>query len=49
MSLLLALLAAILPICATEDSSNCHWGALEQGNGIGHSFIDLNGKVIYVD
>lgn len=42
-ALLLGLALAILPACATEDSSNCVWDAQTMGNGTGTSFIDVNG------
>ena len=41
-ALLVAILMAFMPPCATEDSSNCGWDA-RRGNGGGHSFVDLNG------
>lgn len=47
MSLLFALLFALLPTCAHEDSTNCAWDASTQGNGVGTSFIDLAGVVIH--
>ena len=34
---------ADLPLCATEDSINCRWDSQLQGNGVGSSFIDVNG------
>lgn len=37
-----------LPMCATEDSTNCKWDADTQGNGIGQSFIDIEGKQIFI-
>ena len=33
--------------CRYEDSRNCFWDASSRGNGVGNSFIDLNGKVYY--
>lgn len=33
--------------CPTEDSTNCMWNASERGNGLGDSFIDINGSLIY--
>lgn len=27
-----------LPLCEYEDSTNCHWDAGSEGNGIGNSF-----------
>lgn len=38
---IIALLFAILPPCATEDSAWCKWDASTMGNGTGHSFIAL--------
>lgn len=45
--LIIALILASLafPACATEDSSNCVWIAPLQGNGQGHSFVDIGGVV----
>lgn len=40
--------APALPACATEDSTNCKWDADTQGNGIGQSFIDIEGKQIFI-
>jgi hypothetical protein len=34
--------------CVTEDSSNCFWDA-GRGNGLGHSFVDINGTVFYIN
>ena len=36
-----------LPGCEDEDSTNCFWDAGERGNGIGHSFADVNGVALY--
>ncbi len=36
----------LVPECETEDSSNCVWYADTQGNGEGHSFIDIGGMVV---
>ena len=38
----------IVPTCETEDSSNCVWIADIQGNGLGKSFLDINGTAYYV-
>lgn len=35
-----------IPVCPTEDSSNCLWDAQTQGNGRGQSFIDVGGYLI---
>jgi hypothetical protein len=37
-----------LPACASEDSTNCVWHADTQGNGEGRSFIDVEGKQIFI-
>jgi hypothetical protein len=29
--------------CAYEDSADCYWNAQERGNGIGQSFVDIDG------
>lgn len=34
--------------CEYEDSTNCIWNAQEQGNGVGESFIDINGSAYYL-
>lgn len=39
---------AMLPECATEDSTTCVWHADTQGNGEGKSFIDLGGTLYYL-
>ncbi len=36
-----------LVACETEDSMNCVWDAQEQGNGIGESFVDIEGVAYY--
>lgn len=36
--------APALPMCSTEDSTNCVWDARIHGNGEGRSFVDLNGR-----
>lgn len=33
--------------CKYEDSRNCLWDARHRGNGIGRSFINIRGRVIY--
>lgn len=47
-SLVLALAMAVLPTCATEDSSACGWDASTQGNGTGRSFVEFAGEVWYL-
>lgn len=34
---------ATLAPCPTEDSDNCHWMATEHGNGMGMSWVNVNG------
>lgn len=41
MTLIMLLLALILPPCATEDSTNCYWDASQQGNGLGTDSVVL--------
>ena len=36
-----------LVACEFEDSTNCFWNAQVQGNGIGESFVDVNGVAYY--
>lgn len=40
-----------LPRCKNEDTStySCTWNALGRGNGVGHGFIALPGRTVYVD
>ena len=38
-----------LVACEFEDSTNCFWNAQEQGNGIGDSFIDIEGETFYIE
>lgn len=37
-----------LVACEFEDSQNCFWDAELQGNGIGESFIDIEGETLYI-
>lgn len=37
------------PACEYEDSRNCAWDASERGNGLGRSFVDINGTPYYLD
>lgn len=46
-SIFLTLALALSTPCATEDASNCYWFASEQGNGIGVSFLDIQGTAYY--
>ena len=43
---LIANLRFILPVCKAEDSVNCRWDAAARGNGVGESFISINGTTI---
>ena len=36
----------VLPPCTMEDDADCHWQAHERGNGMGQSFVNVNG-IIY--
>jgi hypothetical protein len=38
-----------MPACEEEDSRNCYWNAATMGNGMGRSFVDVNGVTIFVD
>lgn len=71
MSVLVMLLALVMPPCASEDSQNCYWDAahldgsvcrqanrharlhrldvVTRGNGVGTSFVDLGGFIIYAE
>lgn len=44
---MLYLLFILLPACEWEDQTNCKWDAYAQGNGAGHSFVSIFGKVYY--
>lgn len=33
--------------CEYEDSTNCFWNADVQGNGVGESFVDVDGVAYY--
>ena len=35
--------------CEYEDSTNCVWNAQEQGNGIGESFVNIEGEIFYIE
>jgi hypothetical protein len=43
MEIIFALIIAALPACQSEDSSNCYYDASANGNGVGSSFVDING------
>jgi hypothetical protein len=36
-----------IPVCSTEESTNCFWDATNSGNGSGQSFIDVDGTPYY--
>lgn len=40
--------AYVFTPCRYEDSRNCFWWASTSGNGTGHSFLDLGGRVVYL-
>lgn len=48
LSLLIAILAAVLPSCADESADWCVWDASVQGNGAGTSFVSVGGTVHYL-
>jgi hypothetical protein len=41
--------ASPLPACESEDSANCIWDAGVEGNGMGTSFVDIDGTAYYPD
>lgn len=47
-AVILTFAAFVLPPCASEDSTQCYWDASAQGNGQGHSFIDIGGSTYYL-
>lgn len=38
----------VLPPCEQEDSENCYWDASTRGNGLGSSFVNIDGAVYYL-
>lgn len=40
--------APSLPACVTESSTNCYWDATTSGNGLGRSFVDIDGIAYYL-
>lgn len=36
-----------IDICAQEDSRNCYWDAKRYGNGLGSSFINVEGVIFH--
>lgn len=48
--LLVALTFLVFPFvnpCETEDAALCTWNALDHGNGIGSTFTNFYGIIIY--
>lgn len=41
-------ITALTTPCATEDSDNCYWNASLNGNGLGSSFVVVNGEYYYL-
>lgn len=39
--------AGTLAVCEYEDSANCFWDATQSGNGLGKSFVDVDGEVYF--
>ena len=39
----------ILPPCEPEDSTNCYWNAQQMGNGLGTSFVNIDGVYYYAE
>lgn len=33
----------VLPPCKVEDSPDCYWHGQKMGNGLGRSFVDVDG------
>ena len=48
MDIIAALFLAVLGPCQLEDSTNCVWIAPESGNGIGSSFVDIDGTAFHL-
>jgi len=44
LTLILALLTAVLPVCEYEDSTNCYWN-----DGTGSAFVDVAGVAYYIE
>lgn len=42
-------MTTVLEACEFEDSTNCIWNAQEQGNGLGTSFVDIEGETFYIE
>jgi hypothetical protein len=41
--------AIVLTPCEQEDSANCYWDAGTSGNGVGTSFVDIDGTAYYAE
>lgn len=39
--------AIVLTPCEQEDSANCYWDNEVRGNGVGTSFVDIDGIAYY--
>lgn len=39
----------VLAQCEYEDSNDCYWHAPSRGNGIGDSFVDVDGLIFKWD
>lgn len=46
-SIIIAILFALMPTCPTEDAMNCSWSG--GSNGTGSSFVDIGGTAYYLD
>lgn len=45
----LMLITLGMPACEYEDSENCYWDASTMGNGVGVSFVNVDGEWFTVD
>lgn len=45
----LMLITLGMPPCITEDSENCYWDATTMGNGVGTSFVNIDGEWFTVE
>ena len=39
----------VLAPCEYEDSADCYWDAANRGNGLGNSFVDIDGLLFSWD
>lgn len=46
MTVIMFLLALLLPACGSEDSTGCYWDATTHGNGTGTSFVAISDDVV---